>query len=289
MNCVMLVSSSVPRMQLMKANAMITKSKKAKSDLGLQDAALFDTFLKVSCIIALSSISAIQLYNGPYKSWSRNSTVFRENIVNIDGTKYHLYVGKILKSNFSITAVDQTIELPEIIICKSPFIKNFTNWRAFREKSNLKGFKSFEEQQKMKEESIFTKPEEFVKAINIAPNYETLLDEDKIHRMPVGPPYTRMILSDLETVGFCVAISFKAMRQYIIDLGYADESEIDFDYYVLVQINVGYSKYLLLTFMIFAIFVSFYRETTMSQETMMTEPSSSLKCTMKMLLLVLKP
>ena len=141
----------------------------------------------------------------------------------------------------------------------------------------------------MKEESIFTKPEEFVKAINIAPNYETLLDEDKIHRMPVGPPYTRMILSDLETVGFCVAISFKAMRQYIIDLGYADESEIDFDYYVLVQINVGYSKYLLLTFMIFAIFVSFYRETTMSQETMMTEPSSSLKCTMKMLLLVLKP
>ena len=93
----------------------------------------------------------------------------------------------------------------------------------------------------MKEESIFTKPEEFVKAINIAPNYETLLEEDKIHRMPVGPPYTRMILSDLETVGFCVAISFKAMRQYIIDLGYADESEIDFDYYVLVQINVRYS------------------------------------------------
>ena len=110
----------------------------------------------------------------------------------------------------------------------------------------------------MKEESIFTKPEEFVKAINIAPNYETLLDEDKIHRMPVGPPYTRMILSDLETVGFCVAISFKAMRQYIIDLGYADVSEIDFDYYVLVQINVRYSsKYLLLTFIIIAIFVSF--------------------------------
>ena len=95
----------------------------------------------------------------------------------------------------------------------------------------------------MKEESIFTKPEEFVKAINIAPDYETLLEEDKIHRMPVGPPYTRMILSDLETVGFCVAISFKAMRQYIIDQGYANESEVDFDYYVLVQINVRHCKY----------------------------------------------
>ena len=91
----------------------------------------------------------------------------------------------------------------------------------------------------MKEDSIFTKPEEFVKTINIGNNYENLLDEDKIHRMPIGPPYTRMILSDLETVGFCVAISVKAMRQYLIDEGYADQSEVDSDYYVLVQINVG--------------------------------------------------
>ena len=110
--------------------------------------------------------------------------------------------------------MDQTIELPEIIICKSPFIKNFTNWHAFRDKAHSKGFKSFEEQQKMKEESIFTKPEEFVKAINIAPNYEALLDKDKIHHYTFPEGQTCKIqLGDPKSLTFSnVPMAFAHLR-----------------------------------------------------------------------------
>ena len=101
-----------------------------------------------------------------------------------------------------------------------------------------KKYKNQSEFETLRKEVFYTKPEDFVKAISIAPTYDLALNRSKI--LPIKPPYVTSILIDFIYNGYCAKINLEALRSYMISQGDIKEDEIDSAFYALVYMKIVY-------------------------------------------------
>ena len=87
------------------------------------------------------------------------------------------------------------------------------------------------------DEIFFNQPKDFILAMNIAPSYEEVIKN--FTRIPISPPYVRMVFSDYIYNGFCAVVSYNALNNFLIEKGEVNRTDMDFSFYHVVYLNVS--------------------------------------------------
>ena len=87
------------------------------------------------------------------------------------------------------------------------------------------------------DEIFYNQPKDFILAMNIAPSYEEVIKN--FTRIPIGPPYVRMVFSDYIYNGFCAVVSYRALNDFLIEKGEVNPTDMDFSFYHVIYLNVS--------------------------------------------------
>ena len=85
-----------------------------------------------------------------------------------------MYLFRILYHIFLFTDLTDTLQWPDLTICKSPTTKNGSNYATFMQKGRSKSFANLDEFNDLERETFYTNPEDFITALGISNDYETL-------------------------------------------------------------------------------------------------------------------
>ena len=87
-------------------------------------------------------------------------------------------------------------------------------------------------------EAYFTNQTDFLVSVAVATDeYLTMFTDESI-RWPLKPPYVKMFLADYEFMGYCVEISFEAIRQSMIQKGKINEKDPDSRFTAIMWLKV---------------------------------------------------
>ena len=82
-------------------------------------------------------------------------------------------------------------------------------------------------------ETFFTQPKDFILGLAYANDYPTAIAN--VTRIPIKPPYVKVVLSDYIYTAFCAIVSFKELSDFLPDKGKYG----DFSYYFILYLNVS--------------------------------------------------
>ena len=82
-------------------------------------------------------------------------------------------------------------------------------------------------------ETFFTHPKDYILALTIANDFSTAVAN--VRRMPIKPPYVKVVLSDYIYSGFCAIVSFKELSVFLPE----KEKYGDFSFYFILYLNVS--------------------------------------------------
>ena len=122
-------------------------------------------------------------------------------------------------------------------ICKNPIHKNESKYQDFLKKSQNGSFKNEEDFNAQVDDIFFNQPKDFILAMNMATTYEEVVKD--VTRIPIGPPYVKIVLSDYIFNGYCAVVSYDSLYKYLIEQGEANADEHDFTFYHIIYFNVS--------------------------------------------------
>lgn len=145
---------------------------------------------------------------GPITEVLKNDTRFVESFQNIDDSS-------------------ETIEWPDLIICKSPLYKNYEKYQQLIENS----------ENNISLSDVFYSAEDLINSVVIAKGYKTGLDRGGI--IKVQPPTVKTTLIDFENFGQCAQISFEELKKYMIQSSEMGQGDIDTGFVASIVLNVS--------------------------------------------------
>ena len=114
--------------------------------------------------------------------------------------------------------------------------KNKNKYHEFLRKSQTNTFQDEKEYNQMLNETFPNKIEDFILKLSIGKDLNGTIKN--LNKFPVTAPYVKGIFVDFIYFGYCVIISFKALKKYMMDEEKIDGNQ-DFDFYVILSINVN--------------------------------------------------
>ena len=114
--------------------------------------------------------------------------------------------------------------------------KNKNKYHEFLRKSQTNTFQDEKEYNQMLNETFPNKIEDFILKLSIGKDFNGTIKN--FGKIPVTAPYVKGIFVDFIYVGYCVIISFEALKKYMIEEEKIDGNQ-DFDFYVILSINVN--------------------------------------------------
>ena len=98
-------------------------------------------------------------------------------------------------------------------------------------------FENEQEYDSYAREALYSSPKDFFLALNMAKGYQAAVQN--LSRIPIEPPYVRVVLNDYMYNGYIGVISLEAIRQFLIKEGEIQTDMIDFDFDLIVALNVS--------------------------------------------------
>ena len=132
---------------------------------------------------------------------------------------------------------DAKIIRPALSICKTPIQKDESKYQDFLKNIQSDIYTNEEDFNAQVDEIFFNQPKDFILAMNIAPSYEEVIKN--FTRIPISPPYVRMVFSDYIYNGFCAVVSYSALNNFLIEKGEVKRTDMDFSFYHVVYLNVS--------------------------------------------------
>ena len=106
-------------------------------------------------------------------------------------------------------------------------------------KGKQKSFQSWEELQNLSQEALHPYAEDFLYDFAISTVYEKAVKSQFDFKKP---PFLEVILFDYFYFGYCISISFEALRNYLIETGEMQKDDIDSDFYSILWFKVIVQK-----------------------------------------------
>ena len=122
-------------------------------------------------------------------------------------------------------------------ICKNPIHKNESKYQDFLKNIQNGSFINEGDFNAQVDDIFFNQPEDFILAMNIATTYEEVVKD--VTRIPIGPPYVKIVLSDYIFNGYCAVVSYDSLNKFLIKQGEANANENDFTFYHIIYFNVS--------------------------------------------------
>ena len=86
--------------------------------------------------------------------------------------------------------------------------------------------------------AYFSNQSDFLVAVGVATvDYINMFNDESI-RWPLEPPYVKMFIADYEFMGYCVEISFEAIRQAMIKKGKLNKKDPDSRFTAIMWLQV---------------------------------------------------
>ena len=82
-------------------------------------------------------------------------------------------------------------------------------------------------------ETFFTNPKDYILALTFANDYLSAIAN--VTRIPIKPPYVKVVLSDYIYSAFCAIVSFKELSEFLPKT----EKYGDFSFYFISYLNVS--------------------------------------------------
>ena len=98
-------------------------------------------------------------------------------------------------------------------------------------------FENEQEYDSYAREALYSNPKDFFLALNMAKDYQTAVRN--LSRIPIEPPFVRVVLNDYMYNGYIGVISLEAIRQFLIKEGDIESDMKDFDFDLIVSLNVS--------------------------------------------------
>ena len=118
-----------------------------------------------------------------------------------------------------------------------PFVKNHTAYQKFMARVQSNKFENEQEYDSYAREALYSDPKDFFLALNMAKDYQTAVGN--LSRIPIEPPFVRVVLNDYMYNGYIGVISLEAIRQFLIKEGDIESDMKDFDFDLIVSLNVS--------------------------------------------------
>ena len=83
-------------------------------------------------------------------------------------------------------------------------------------------------------ETFFTDPKDYILGLTFANDYLSAIAN--VTRIPIKPPYVKVVLSDYIYSGFCAIVSFKKMSEFFLE----KEKYGDFTFYFISYLKIVY-------------------------------------------------
>ena len=192
-------------------------------------------FAKVIVITILSGYTIINIVEGPFQSYLRNTTMIRRHEIQLSGRIVNYILG--LHLTLPLVETTQPIVWPDLSITTMPFVKNFSQYRLFMSKLHSDEFAEEKIFDASVEEIFYTNPKDFILGLNMAGTYEATVSN--LSRIPIEPPYVRTVLNDFLYNGYIGVISLEAIRQFLIREGEITINDINFKFDLMLAINVS--------------------------------------------------
>ena len=162
----------------------------------------FTNIISLAVLLFLFVITFAIIYHGPLQALFKDDNIF-------------------VQSTISLGDIKEPLEWPALTICKHPFYKDREKHNKFLKKARNQSFENKSEYKTLLEESFFTKPSDFVYRIGYSDRFED------ISNSPPDPTYVRSRFVDVIYFGYCVSISFEAIRSKMIVEGKVNEKDTD--------------------------------------------------------------
>ena len=138
-------------------------------------------------------------------------------------------------NRFSLLEFEQKIEWPDLQICKTPKHKDAEKYVELMRKGTYGLFKDWKELDELSKEALNPNPNDIILKVAISKDYRKAIGSVNI---PNEPPYVKTILFDYMYFGYCISISFEALRSYLVEIGEIKKDDLDSDFYALVWFQV---------------------------------------------------
>ena len=133
---------------------------------------------------------------------------------------------------------EQSLVWPDLAFYTMPFVKNHTAYQKFMDRVQSKEFENEQEYDSNAREALYSDPKDFFLALNMAKDYQTAVQN--LSRIPIEPPYVRVVLNDYMYNGYIGVISLEAIKQFLIKEGNIESGMKDFDFDLIVSLNVSF-------------------------------------------------
>ena len=127
--------------------------------------------------------------------------------------------------------------MPDISFAMIPMYKNYAKYQEFIKKVHDQGFKNEEEYNSNVNEVFYNEAKNFISALNIAETFEKSIKN--MSRIPIEPPYVRVVLNEFHFEGFRAVVSLKAMKNFLVQEKELTKDDKDFSFDLLMVLNVS--------------------------------------------------
>ena len=127
--------------------------------------------------------------------------------------------------------------MPDISFAMIPMYKNYTKYQEFIKKAHNQEFKTEEDYNSNVNEVFYNAGKDFISAVNMAETFEKNLKN--ISRIPIEPPYIRVVLNEFHYEGFRAVVSLEAMKKFLVQEKALNEDDKDFSFDLLMVLNVS--------------------------------------------------
>ena len=126
--------------------------------------------------------------------------------------------------------------MPDISFAMIPMYKNYTKYQEFIKKVHDQGFKTEEDYDSNVNEVFYNDGKDFISALNIAETFEETIKN--MSRIPIEPPYVRVVLNEFHFEGFRAVISLEALNNFLVQEKELKKEDKDFSFDLLMVLNV---------------------------------------------------
>ena len=118
-----------------------------------------------------------------------------------------------------------------------PMYKNYTKYQEFIKKVHEQGFKTEEDYNANVNEAFYNDGKDFISAVNIAETFEKTIKN--MSRIPVEPPYVRVVLNEFHFEGFRAVVSLEALKNFLVQEKELKKEDKDFSFDLMMVLNVS--------------------------------------------------
>ena len=138
---------------------------------------------------------------------------------------------------FSNVVSELPLVMPDISFAMIPMYKNYTKYQEFIKKVHDQGFKTEEDYDCNVNEVFYNDGKDFISALNIAKTFEETITN--MSRIPIEPPYIRIVLNEFHYEGFRAVVSLQALKKFLVQEKELNEDDKDFSFDLLMVLNVS--------------------------------------------------